>query len=208
MLLKVNLKRKENNMDQNQILRLWLQYNINMEARSLYLPDGTGEDGIDHHTANLFIKSILYMASQTDQTIRLYINCTGGCTSAGMAICDSISLVSNPVVGVVTGEASSMAAWILQFCNKRVMWPHSSLLVHYGTTSAELDPRHVSNFAKLTKQEEKVFETILYDRIRQKHPFYNIRRLRTLIGKDHPLSAREAVDLGLADLISESVIDV
>ena len=56
---------------------------------------------------------LLLSAEDPEADIYLYINSPGGSVTAGMAIYDTMQLIPNDVVTVVTGMAASMGQFLL-----------------------------------------------------------------------------------------------
>src|SRR5574340_711316 len=68
-------------------------YSLLLRERIVFL--GTA---IDDHVANLIVAQMLFLDREDpDREIRLYINCPGGMITAGLAIYDTIQIVSAPV---------------------------------------------------------------------------------------------------------------
>ena len=88
---------------------------------------------IDDDVANIIQAQLLFLASQDGKAdISLYLNTPGGQVSSGLAIYDTMQLVSPPVATICTGLAASMGAVLL--CagekGKRSALPHSRILIH------------------------------------------------------------------------------
>jgi ATP-dependent protease ClpP protease subunit len=108
---------------------------------------------------------------------------------SGLGLIDVIRSLQSHVNGIVIGAAYSMASCILQACDTRVVTPHSTLMVHWGSGDKN----------QLAKKLEPAFLQIYLDRIRERHPSYTYQKLDKLLYTDTYMSAREAIELGLAD---------
>ena len=90
-------------------------------------------DDIDAMTASAVIKAMMYLA-ENNTPITLYIDCCGGEVRSGLAIIDTMELLSKKVeINVVcTGKAYSMASLILAAGTKghRYIMPHGEVMVH------------------------------------------------------------------------------
>ena len=64
--------------------------------------------------------------------ITFYMNTPGGSITAGMALYDTMKLISSPITVVVTGMAASMGSVLLCAAEKgkRLLYPHSRILIH------------------------------------------------------------------------------
>lgn len=88
---------------------------------------------IDADVANIIQAQLLFLASLDDEAdITLYLNTPGGVVSDGLAIYDTMQLVSPDVATVCTGMAASMGSVLL--CagakGKRSALPHSRVMIH------------------------------------------------------------------------------
>lgn len=70
------------------------------------------------------------MNPQKPQAVVIDIDSGGGEFDAGFAIVKAIEASTIPIICVVDGEASSMAFYILQSCDTRVMTSRSTLMWH------------------------------------------------------------------------------
>src|ERR1700736_4508973 len=69
---------------------------------------------IDDTVANLIVAQLLYLAQEDpERDIQLYINSPGGSSDAGLAIYDTMQLISPDVATTCVGIAASMGAWLL-----------------------------------------------------------------------------------------------
>ena len=73
-----------------------------------------------------------FRSNGSRKEITFYINSPGGSITAGMAIFDTMQLISSPIKVVVTGMAASMGSILLCGASKglRFLYPHSRVLIH------------------------------------------------------------------------------
>jgi ATP-dependent Clp protease protease subunit len=83
----------------------------------------------DAVSANTHNAAADFSADLSDR-IRLYINSPGGSVSAGLAIYDTMRILSTPVDTVCVGVAASMAAVILAGGRRRYILPHAEVMIH------------------------------------------------------------------------------
>ena len=88
---------------------------------------------IDSDVANIIQAQLLYLASTDEQAdISIYLNTPGGLVSAGLAIYDTMQLITPDVATICTGMAASMGSVLL--CagaeGKRSALPHSKVMIH------------------------------------------------------------------------------
>jgi ATP-dependent Clp protease protease subunit len=180
----------------------FFQYNIDPSSRTIFL-----EAEVDEYFAEYAIKGLRILETQSStKPITIIMNNYGGDELSGLAVYDYIKLLTKKVeVNIdVFGGCMSMGAWILQAGTRRRMAKHSKLMVHIGYMELEMNhPQILKNWMKEAERDEPIFEDILLERIREKHPKYTRARLQKLLAFDSFFSAQEAVDLGLADEILE-----
>lgn len=131
----------------------------------------------DENANTICAQLLLLAAEDPDRDIYLYINSPGGSVTAGMAIYDTMQLIPNDVVTVVTGMAASMGQFLLTAgtIGKRYATPNARILMHQplggigGTasdirTQAELILDMKKRLAEITAERTgKSLETILKD---------------------------------------------
>lgn len=190
---------------------VFLESEMDIETRTLWIgssvSDAGEELGTEASMAERAIKGLLLLDSACHDPITILMNNIGGDEIHGMAIADAISLTQSNVVIKVFGHAMSMGSIILQAADKRLLAPHASVMVHYGT------PLHVDNTLHALEQQmwarecEKFrvkMERLYLSAIREKHPGYELKDIKALLAFGTVLNAKEAVKLGLADGILKS----
>src|SRR6266446_5690346 len=92
---------------------------------------------VDDTIANLIVAQLLYLQQEDpDRDIHMYINSPGGSTDAGLAIYDTMQLITPDVATTCVGMAASMGAWLLAggAKGKRTALPNSRILIHQGSS--------------------------------------------------------------------------
>ena len=86
----------------------------------------------DRSARDLTEKLLFLEATDPGKEITFYINSPGGSITAGMAIFDTMQLISSPIKVIVTGMAASMGSILLCGATKgkRFLYPHSRVLIH------------------------------------------------------------------------------
>ena len=186
----------------------WFENDVDFERRLVYMGSFTDDEslaaGIDHRLSERVIKALIALdlqAPEGDKPITILLNNCGGDVYHGLAIFDAIMSCRNNVTILVYGAAFSMAAIVLQAADHRVMAPNSRLMIHYGTDGAYDHPKIVRKWIEEGKKIDKITEDILLERIQQNHPDFTRHQLRRMLEFDSILSAKESVELGLADEI-------
>lgn len=174
---------------------LFFEHGIELSTKTLYLGSGTDtEIELDEKVTADVLKGLHILSSiRPEDPIRIMLNNQGGDTQHGLAIYDAIRNVSSPVHIVVYGHCYSIAAWILQAGDKRMMSKHSSLMIHHGQGEK----------TQWAKEEDDLCMDILLERIREKHPEFSKARLNKMLLKDTYMRPKQALELGLIDEILE-----
>ena len=91
-----------------------------------------GADDINLESANMLIAQLLYLDSESDKPINMYINSPGGSVHAGLAIYDTMQQIKSPVNTICMGIAMSFGAVLLTAGAKgsRSSLPHSRIMIH------------------------------------------------------------------------------
>jgi ATP-dependent Clp protease, protease subunit len=167
-----------------------------LEARKLFLwgpvTDETGKD---------VCEKLLYLeAAAPGKDITFYINTPGGSITAGMAMFDTIKLLTSPVTVVVTGMAASMGSVLLCAAPKgrRLIFPHARVLIHQPLIAGRfIGPATDINIQ--AKEMEKLRDEL--NQILATASGQPIEKIAKDTDRDFYLNAQEAIDYGLADRI-------
>jgi ATP-dependent Clp protease protease subunit len=160
---------------------------------------------VTDETAKDITEKLLYLESVAPgKEITFYINSPGGSITAGMAVFDTMKLVTSPITVVVTGMAASMGSILLSGAAKgrRLLYPHSRVLIHQPLISGRMvGPATDINIQ--AKEMEKIraeLNQILADASGQP-----LERINRDTDRDFYLNAQEAIAYGLADRIVNKV---
>jgi ATP-dependent Clp protease protease subunit len=103
-------------------------YSLLLKERIIFL--GTP---INDQVANVIVAQMLFLNSQDpDKDINLYINSPGGQITSGLAIYDTMRMITAPVSTIAIGMAASMGTILLTAGTKgkRYALPHSTIHLH------------------------------------------------------------------------------
>lgn len=158
--------------------------------------DGEIHDGV----ASIIIAQLLYLESQGNEDITIYINSPGGSVSAGLAIHDTMNYIKCDVSTVVTGLAASMGSFLLSAGakGKRYALPNAEIMIHQPLISGGLGGQctDIEIRAKhLTNTRERL-ETLIADYTGKSYD-----EVHTACERDNFMTAEEAVSFGLIDEI-------
>lgn len=150
-------------------------------------------------------EKLLYLeAIGPGKDITFYINSPGGSVTAGMAVYDTMKLISSPITVVVTGMAASMGSILLSGAPKgrRLLYPHARVLIHQPLISGRMvGPASDINIqAKEMEKLRQELNQILADASGQP-----LERINQDTDRDFYLNAQEAIAYGLADKIVEKI---
>jgi ATP-dependent Clp protease protease subunit len=150
-------------------------------------------------------EKLLYLESTgPGKDITFYMNTPGGSITAGMAVFDTLKLITSPVTIVVTGMAASMGSILLCAAAKgrRLIYPHGRVLIHQPLISGRfIGPATDINIQ--AQEMEKIrgeLNQILADASGQP-----IDKISKDSDRDFYLNAKEAVAYGLADRIVDKL---
>ena len=152
-------------------------------------------------TAKDITEKLLYLESDAPgKEITFYLNSPGGSITAGMAIFDTMKLISSPITVVVTCMAASMGSILL--CGaakgKRLLYPHARVLIHQPLISGRMvGPATDINIQ--AKEMEKLRAEL--NDILAKASGQPGERINHDTDRDFYLNAEEAIAYGLADKI-------
>ena len=87
---------------------------------------------VNEHTSSLLVAQLLFLESQGNEDISLFINSPGGSVTAGLAIYDTIQFIKPDVATYVVGQAASMGSFLAQAGTpgKRFVLPESRTMIH------------------------------------------------------------------------------
>lgn len=182
-------------------IQLFYDHGIYRPTKTLYIGEGT--DGVDAQLAERVIKGLQILDSmKPNEPLNIILNNSGGDTVQGLAIYDSIRRCESDTHITVVGHASSVAAWILQAGDVRLMEPNATIMIHQGSIwIGDEHPDNLERQHRQYKRELQLFEDLLLERITERHPSYTRKQLRNRMRFDDYLNATEAVELGLCDRI-------
>jgi ATP-dependent Clp protease protease subunit len=152
---------------------------------------------IDSDICNIIKAQLMYLETQNDEDIKIYIDSPGGSVYSGLGLLDVMDYVSPDIITVNTGLAASMAAVIL--CSgskgKRRALKRSRTMIHQPigggwmqqASDIEIEAREINSLKK------ELYE-IISDRTGQ-----NYDRVHKDGDRDYWMSAQDAKKYGMID---------
>ncbi len=156
---------------------------------------------IDDHVANLVMAQLLHLESEDpEKDIHLYINSPGGIVTSTLAIYDTMQYVKADVSTICIGQAASGAALLLAAGapGKRFALPHSRVLLHQPAGGASGQAVDIDIHAR-----EILRLRDLLDKILSEHTGQPLERIRSDTDRDFIMSAQEAKEYGVIDMVIE-----
>ena len=153
---------------------------------------------INDNTANIVISELLYLDSQGNEDISLYINSPGGSVTSGMAIYDTMNYIKSEVNTIVVGMAASMAAFLLACGQKGKIYAleNSEIMIHQplgGMQGQATDMKIAVD--RILKIKDKL-NKILAEKTGQ-----TLKKITIDTDRDNYMDAWEAKKYGLIDKI-------
>jgi len=136
--------------------------------------------------------------------ITFYMNTPGGSITAGMAVFDTMRLISSPITVVVTGMAASMGSILLCGASKgrRLLYPHARVLIHQPLISGRfIGPATDINIQAQEMEKIRAELNLLLSQASGQP----IEKIAQDSDRDFYLNAKEAIAYGLADKIVEKL---
>jgi ATP-dependent Clp protease, protease subunit len=172
--------------------RGWDLYSRLLKDRVVFL----GRE-IDDAVANVVVAQLLFLdAEDPGKDIMLYINSPGGSFTAGLSIYDTMQFLHCEVATVVTGQAASMASFLLASGakGKRYALPHASVMIHQPLAGFQGQAKDIEIHAKeILRARDTINE--LY----AKHTGQPVDKIARDTDRDNFMTAPEAKDYGLVD---------
>ena len=170
------------------------------------------DEDVNEHSASILVAQLLFLESQGNEDITMFINSPGGLVTAGLAIYDTMQFIKPDVSTVVMGQACSMGSMLAQAgaAGKRYVLPESRTMIHRVSsgTPGTKGSVHVQELqfedAKRSYEESQRLNkrlTELYVKHNSAGKKYD--EMFESMKFDTFLSAAEAVEYGLADKVIE-----
>ena len=150
-------------------------------------------------------EKLLYLeSSEPGKEITFYINTPGGSITAGMAVYDTMKLISSPIKVIVTGMAASMGSILLCGAEKgkRLLYPHSRVLIHQPLISGQMIAAAVDIHIQAQEMERLRDEL---NAILAESSGQSLEKIKKDTDRDFYMTAAEAIAYGLADSIVDSL---
>jgi ATP-dependent Clp protease, protease subunit len=172
-------------------------YSLLLKERIIFL--GTP---IDDQVANLVVAQLLYLNQQDpEREINMYINSPGGVIYAGLAIYDTMQMISNPISTFAVGVTASFGTVLLAAGTKgnRYALPNATIHMHQPLGGAQGQATDIEIQAKQILRLKALLLGIM-----AKHTGQPLEVVERDSDRDYYLEAKGAVEYGLVDHVLET----
>lgn len=167
-------------------------YSLLLKERIIFL--GTP---ISDQVANLIVAQLLYLNSEDpNQNINMYINSPGGSIYAGLAIYDTMQMISAPVSTYAVGVTASMGTVLLAAgaVGRRYALPHATIHMHPASSGAQGYTEDV----RIAFREQERLQTQLFHLV-GRHTGHSWKEIENEFTRDRYMNALDAKNFGLVD---------
>ncbi|PKN94281.1 MAG: ATP-dependent Clp protease proteolytic subunit [Chloroflexi bacterium HGW-Chloroflexi-6] len=157
---------------------------------------------IDDQVANVIVAQLLFLNHEDpEKEIQMYINSPGGVIYAGLAIYDTMQMISNPISTVAVGVTASFGTVLLTAGTKgrRFALPHATIHMHQPLGGAQGQATDIAIQAK-----QILHLKTLLNGIMSKHTSQPLEVIERDTDRDYYMDAQQAVDYGLVDQVLQS----
>src|SRR6185295_13749487 len=151
--------------------------------------------------ANYVIAQLLYLQMQDPaKDVNIYINSPGGSVTAGLAMYDTMQLVSCDISTYCMGIAASMGSILLTAGTKgkRFCLPNSHVMIHQVSGGAQGTASDVERTVEFMFGLKKRLNGIL-----AKHTGKTIEQINIDSDRDNYMTGQQAADYGIVDRVLE-----
>jgi ATP-dependent Clp protease, protease subunit len=154
---------------------------------------------INDQVANLVVAQLLFLSNEDPEApIQMYINSPGGQVYAGMAIYDTMQVISNPISTLAVGMTASFGTVLLTAGTKgqRYALPNATIHMHQPLGGAQGQASDIEIQAR-----EILRLKIHLNQILARHTGQTVEVIDRDTNRDFYLDAKAAVDYGLVDQV-------
>ncbi|MFN2198892.1 MAG: ATP-dependent Clp protease proteolytic subunit [Anaerolineales bacterium] len=157
---------------------------------------------INDQVANLIVAQLLYLNQEDpEREIQMYINSPGGQVYAGMAIYDTMQMISNPISTVAVGVTASFGTVLLTAGTKgrRYALPHATIHMHQPLGGAQGQASDIEIQAReILRLKSRLNEILAF------HTGQTPEIIERDTERDYYMSAQHAVEYGMIDQVLEA----
>lgn len=157
---------------------------------------------INAQIANLIVAQLLYLNSEDPESpIQMYINSPGGEIYAGLAIYDTMQMLSNPIRTIAVGVTASFGTVLLTAGTKgeRYALPNATIHLHQPLGGAQGQATDIEIQARQILKLKSLLNGVL-----SKHTGQPLEVIERDTDRDVYMEAKDAVRYGLVDHVLET----
>jgi ATP-dependent Clp protease protease subunit len=156
---------------------------------------------IDHHVANVIVAQLLHLTNEDpDAPIQMYINSPGGQVYAGLAIYDTMQMITNPISTVAVGATASFGTMLLTAGTKgqRYALPHATIHMHQPLGGVQGQASDIEIQAReILRLKTRLNELLAH------HTGQTTETIERDTNRDYYMDAASAAEYGLVDQVLE-----
>jgi ATP-dependent Clp protease protease subunit len=157
---------------------------------------------INDQIANLIIAQLLFLNQEDRESpISMYINSPGGQVYSGLAIYDTMQMITNPVATYAVGVTASFGTLLLAAGAKgmRYALPHATMHMHQPLGGAQGQATDIEIQAReILRLKARLNEILAF------HTSRSLEDIERDTDRDYYMDAKSAADYGLVDQVLEA----
>ncbi len=157
---------------------------------------------INDQIANLIIAQLLFLNQEDRESpISMYINSPGGQVYSGLAIYDTMQMISNPVATYAVGVTASFGTLLLAAGAKgmRYALPHATMHMHQPLGGAQGQATDIEIQAReILRLKARLNEILAF------HTNRTLEDIERDTDRDYYMDAKAAAEYGLVDQVLEA----
>ncbi len=156
--------------------------------------------------ANVIVAQLLYLNSTDSKApINLYIHSPGGVVYAGLAIYDTMKMISAPVATYSVGFTGSMGTFLLSAGERghRFALPHATIHMHPTGGGS----KGYTEDVRIATREQERLQTQLFH-LMGRHTGHTWQEIEAFFLRDRYLNALEAREFGIVDEVVGDASDL
>lgn len=160
---------------------------------------------VNETMASVVVSELLYLQSENpDAPIHMYINSPGGSVVDGLAIVDTMNLISCPVYTYCVGQCASMGSIFLVSGEKghRYALPNSRIMIHQVSGGSQGTYEDMKRSINEAGRLNELLAGILATGTNK-----TLKTVKNDMDRDYFMSADEALKYGIVDKVISSVSD-
>lgn len=171
-----------------------------LDQRKIFLWGAVYDD-----SAKEIVNKLMYLEMvDPGKDIFFYINSPGGSVTAGLAIYDTMKMITSPVSTICMGMAASMGSLLLAVGEKgkRYIWPHAKVMIHQPSIGGQITgpATDIKIHAQEIMKTKETLNKILSAACNQ--PF---EKIVEDTDRDYYMTADEAIKYGIVDKLSSTI---